>query len=267
MLGTVALAVVALGMPLGADPAAPAATSCQGRPATLVAEAGTPLLGTNRADVMVGTSGADSIDGRGGADVICGLGGDDTLTGGRGKDVCLGGTGATSFTGCEQVGAKKLARTTAFPGTWDAEYSNPTVWNLVTPCADDTPELASQGFYMFVVMCDSSAYIGTFTPIIMSCYEGDCFYPLGTDARAISEIRRGAFEWVVVGGYPLSELICWKRARFANDITVTKIDRAGRIAEFTWRTGGGDCREVYGERSGWHTFTDVRVFRVADPPG
>jgi hypothetical protein len=236
---------------------------CQGMVATIVAETGGVVTGTSGDDVIVGTAGADRIDGRGGNDVICGAGGDDVLVGGGGRDLCLGGTGATTFSGCERVGGRRLARIAAFDGgSWDAEYTEPRAWRILSACADRAPSLATQGFFQYVTLCGEAAYIGTFTPIPMICQPTQCPYPLGTDARAIGPAGRGAFRFERIGGWPISLSHCFRRAPFANDVEVTAIDGRGRVTEFRWRVGAGTCASIFGERSGWHAFTRVRVFRT-----
>jgi hypothetical protein len=237
---------------------------CQGRVATIVGGPGGVVSGTPTSDVIVGTPGADRIAGRGGDDVICGGGGDDVIIGGRGRDVCLGGVGATTFSGCEQVGGRRLARIAAFDGgSWDAEYSRPRVWRILSRCSERTPSLATQGFYQYVTLCGEAAYIGTFTPIPMVCQPTQCPYPLGTDARAIGPAGRGAFRFEGIGGWPISLSHCFRRAPFANDVEVTAIDARGLVTEFRWRVGAGTCASIYGELSGWHAFTDVRVYRTS----
>lgn len=239
------------------------APRCQGRVATVVGVPGEPIVGTNGADVIIGTAAADRILGRSGADVICGGGGDDAIIGGRGADVCLGGSGATTFSGCERVGGKRPARISAFDGgSWDAEYSRPTVWRLLSPCAERRPTLVSQGFFQYVAMCGEAAYLGTFTPITMVCQPTQCPYPLGSDARAIGPLGRGGFRFEWIGGSPIPLEHCFRRAPFANDVEVTRMDAAGLVTEFRWRTDAGTCASIFGELSGWHAFVDVRVFRT-----
>ncbi|MBS1886475.1 MAG: hypothetical protein JSU06_04725 [Actinobacteria bacterium] len=72
-------------------PAAGAAPTCLGRPATIVG--GGVIHGTARADVIVGSRGADTIVGGGGNDRICAGGGDDTIEGGQGSDRIDAGAG------------------------------------------------------------------------------------------------------------------------------------------------------------------------------
>lgn len=95
-VGVLSVGALSLGgTALGAPAHAAAATTCEGRAATIVVPATgyetAPVLGTPGDDVIVGTPGRDTIDGAGGNDVICGLGGPDTLSGGPGDDRLFGG--------------------------------------------------------------------------------------------------------------------------------------------------------------------------------
>jgi len=65
LVGALAIAVA----PVAADE--PVAT-CQGEPATIVADGTGPVYGTDGPDVIVGTTGADTIYGGEGSDMICG---------------------------------------------------------------------------------------------------------------------------------------------------------------------------------------------------
>lgn len=96
-----ALAALALGALGPAGTASAAATTCEGKAATIVvptpAEPITdltetaPVTGTPGDDVIVGTDARDTIDGGAGDDTICALGGDDTVRGGAGDDRLFGG--------------------------------------------------------------------------------------------------------------------------------------------------------------------------------
>ena len=94
-VGALSLGAALGGAALGAPAHAAAATTCDGRAATIVVPATgyetAPVVGTPGDDVIVGTPGRDTIDGAGGNDVICGLGGPDTLSGGAGDDRLFGG--------------------------------------------------------------------------------------------------------------------------------------------------------------------------------
>jgi len=69
--------------------------SCNGVPATIVANAGGGrLFGTQGDDVIVGSDQRDIIFGRGGNDIICSGDGSDRVYGGRGQDEIFGGAGA-----------------------------------------------------------------------------------------------------------------------------------------------------------------------------
>lgn len=70
---------------VGSVGSAAPATSCAGRPAT--------IIGTGGDDVLVGTAGPDVVAGLGGDDRILGGGGDDVVCGGAGTDDLLGGDG------------------------------------------------------------------------------------------------------------------------------------------------------------------------------
>jgi Ca2+-binding RTX toxin-like protein len=89
-----------------ADPVTPAkdpepkpTVTCLGKPATIVAKAGVPTVGTGGDDVIVGTEGADVINAGGGNDLVCALGGDDLVRGAAGDDTLLGGDGADRLKG------------------------------------------------------------------------------------------------------------------------------------------------------------------------
>src|SRR3954468_17311646 len=70
--------------------------TCQGEPATIVADGSGPVFGTAGPDVIVGTTGADAIFGGDGDDLICGApdgataDGGDTIFGGDGADTIIG---------------------------------------------------------------------------------------------------------------------------------------------------------------------------------
>lgn len=75
------------------SPAFPAVRTCDGLPATIVADptrAGEALVGTDGDDVIFGSDGDDTINAGGGNDVICGRGGSDTISGGDGNDRLFG---------------------------------------------------------------------------------------------------------------------------------------------------------------------------------
>ena len=80
-----ALAAAMVGGVLIAPASAQAASTCDGRTATIV--------GTNAADNLVGTEGSDVIVGLGGNDTILGLDGDDIICGGDGNDLIRAGRG------------------------------------------------------------------------------------------------------------------------------------------------------------------------------
>lgn len=67
--------------------------SCAGRPATLLAGAGTKIVGSAGDDVIVADERANRIKAGAGDDIICGLAGDDVLRGGPGEDTLRGGRG------------------------------------------------------------------------------------------------------------------------------------------------------------------------------
>ena len=79
--------------------ASAAVPTCLGRPATIVATPGEPVVGTPEDDVIVGTSGPDVIRGGAGDDIICGRGGGDDLRGNTGRDRIRGGPGADRIRG------------------------------------------------------------------------------------------------------------------------------------------------------------------------
>lgn len=72
---------------------------CGGKPATIVAQVGSPTKGTPRRDVIIGTPRRDVIWALGGNDLVCALGGDDLVFGGPGKDVLLGQPGKDTLRG------------------------------------------------------------------------------------------------------------------------------------------------------------------------
>ncbi|MGI9606886.1 MAG: NAD nucleotidase [Acidimicrobiales bacterium] len=76
-----------------ATPATAQGETCAGLAATIVAQSGSPTVGTAGDDVIVGTSGNDRIDGAGGNDTICGGDGNDVLIGGPGNDEIHGQDG------------------------------------------------------------------------------------------------------------------------------------------------------------------------------
>lgn len=91
----IGLAATALVPAMGAGPAT-AATTCDGKAATIVAPEPTsypptPVQGTPGDDVIVGTDQDDVLLGGGGNDTICGLGGADRIVGGEGDDRLFGG--------------------------------------------------------------------------------------------------------------------------------------------------------------------------------
>jgi Glycine rich protein/RTX calcium-binding nonapeptide repeat (4 copies) len=70
------------------------AARCLGRPATVVAPAGSgPTRGTPGNDVVVGSGGADRISSGGGRDLVCSRGGDDVVGTGAGADTVSAGPG------------------------------------------------------------------------------------------------------------------------------------------------------------------------------
>lgn len=77
----------------------PSGPTCLGRPATIVANPGQPVIGTDGDDVIVGTPKADDIRGGPGDDIICGLGGADLIRGNGGDDVLRGGSGPDRLSG------------------------------------------------------------------------------------------------------------------------------------------------------------------------
>lgn len=85
--------------PYPAAAASVAVPMCLGRPATIIAEPGVPVVGTVEDDVIVGTSGPDVIRGGPGDDIICGRGGGDDLRGNTGRDRIRGGPGADRIRG------------------------------------------------------------------------------------------------------------------------------------------------------------------------
>ncbi|NNC78964.1 MAG: NAD nucleotidase [Acidimicrobiales bacterium] len=76
-----------------ASPVSAQTDECGGMPATIVAEADTPTMGTDGNDVILGTDGNDFIDGGAGNDIICGGDGNDILIGGLGNDSIYGEDG------------------------------------------------------------------------------------------------------------------------------------------------------------------------------
>jgi Ca2+-binding RTX toxin-like protein len=115
-----ALALIAL---IGAHSTATAQDgrpTCNGSPATIYAQDGVVvggsddgkqyrgvLRGTTADDVIVGTADADRIKGRAGRDAICGGGGADVIAAGAGDDVVDGGSGADEIKG--QAGNDTIA--------------------------------------------------------------------------------------------------------------------------------------------------------------
>jgi Domain of unknown function DUF11/RTX calcium-binding nonapeptide repeat (4 copies) len=89
----------------------PGKTTCKGKTATIVDEAGDGsgvVKGTVERDVIVGLGGKDKIKAGGGPDLICGgpggdlikgARGDDKIKGGKGRDVMRGGAGADDCKG------------------------------------------------------------------------------------------------------------------------------------------------------------------------
>ena len=83
-------------------PAASAAPTCLGQPATLVGTGGNNTLnGTAGVDVIMGMAGNDTINGLGGNDLLCGGKGTDTMNGGTGNDRLGGGPAADQLRGNE----------------------------------------------------------------------------------------------------------------------------------------------------------------------
>jgi Ca2+-binding RTX toxin-like protein len=91
-LTRIGLVVAVGGLPLAIAPAARAAPSCFGKPATLVgSKRSETLRGTARADVIVSLGGSDDVFGGGGDDRICAGSGRDLVVGGEGRDAMSGG--------------------------------------------------------------------------------------------------------------------------------------------------------------------------------
>jgi Ca2+-binding RTX toxin-like protein len=83
-------------------PAANAAPTCFGQPATMVGTAGNNTMnGTAGVDVIMGMAGNDTINGLGGNDLLCGGKGTDTVNGGTGNDRLGGGPAADQLRGNE----------------------------------------------------------------------------------------------------------------------------------------------------------------------
>jgi hypothetical protein len=99
LLGVGMVAVLACGsaiaLPSGAS--AGQASACGGMPATITAQPGQPVVGTDRRDVIVGTSGDDVIRSGSGRDVICARGGSGRVLAGHGRDDVWGGAGADTI--------------------------------------------------------------------------------------------------------------------------------------------------------------------------
>ncbi len=90
-LSLLALVPLTASLAVTSAPVAATGETCDGRPATIVAQRGRPTRGTEGDDVIVGTEGPDHVDALGGNDVVCGLGGADELRGGSGDDRLSGG--------------------------------------------------------------------------------------------------------------------------------------------------------------------------------
>lgn len=98
--GVVAVAaLVAASLAAASSPAVAQGPMCFGVPATIVAVAGVPTVGTDGDDVIVGTADADDIRGGLGDDMICGLAGPDVIFGGRGNDQLDGDSGRDQVVG------------------------------------------------------------------------------------------------------------------------------------------------------------------------
>lgn len=82
------------------------AADCNGTPATIVAMAGVPTVGTDGDNVIVGTEGDDVINSLGGDDQICANGGDDVIRAGGGDDAVDGRDGDDQIHG--EGGADRL---------------------------------------------------------------------------------------------------------------------------------------------------------------
>jgi Ca2+-binding RTX toxin-like protein len=92
------LAAASMVLALGFDPGVAGAkkqqTTCNGVPATIIANKNdVTIVGTPGPDVIVGNNKANIIHGGGGDDIICGGDGDDQLFGDEGNDQLFGGGG------------------------------------------------------------------------------------------------------------------------------------------------------------------------------
>src|SRR5262249_58891046 len=92
------LAAASIVLALGFDPGVAGAkkqqTTCNGVPATIIANKNdVTIVGTPGPDVIVGNNKANIIHGGGGDDIICGGGGDDQLFGDEGNEQLFGGRG------------------------------------------------------------------------------------------------------------------------------------------------------------------------------
>src|SRR5262249_28700228 len=86
--------VLALGFEPGVAGAKKQQTTCNGVPATIIANKNdVTIVGTPGPDVIVGNNKANIIHGGGGDDIICGGGGDDQLFGDEDNDQLFGGGG------------------------------------------------------------------------------------------------------------------------------------------------------------------------------
>ena len=281
-----AVLIVASGLALQSAPSATAARGrCFGQAVTIEAVPGQRTVGTQGPDVIAGTTGPDLIIGRGGDDRICSLGGGDVVRAGPGndrvraggaagdvsvinagpggRDLCLGGRGASELRRCERVGGTRPMRTTDFAGEWDVAYADPRLYAIPGPCADRTPELVSEGFFMFLVVCDSFIEVGNFTPAQM-CLDTSCRYPFSPIGLSISRRSPGRFGFSLLGGTPPGATIsCGKRYRIPGGwrIEVTDVGPGNQPTEFRWRVPVDNCRTVFGETTGWAATVSATVTR------
>ncbi len=83
-------------------PEPPTASTCKGKPATIVGTSSNDVRsGTPGRDVIVGLAGNDELTGLAGKDLLCGGRGKDKLNGGKSKDTCIGGKANDSALACE----------------------------------------------------------------------------------------------------------------------------------------------------------------------
>ena len=280
--------LVASGLALvsAAPTAAAAPERCFGQPVTIQAVPGQRTVGTQGPDVIAGTAGPDVIIGRGGDDRICSQGGDDLVRGGGGndrirtggtaatgnridggagrRDLCLGGRGTSELDRCEQVGGTRRLHVTDFAGIWDVAYADPRLYAVPGPCADRTPELRSEGFFMFLDVCGDTVDIGNFTPAAL-CADVTCRYPFSSIGLSIARRGPGSFGFTLFGGTrrPGATISCGRTYRIPGGwrIEVTDIGPGNQPTGFRWRTPADNCRTVFGETTGWAATVEATVTR------